>query len=223
MSSLPIKTMKAIIFDLDGTLINSIPAHQHITAKVAKEFDLELDESDFVKVNGRTTRAGIECIAKEKNLSLDIDAFMAVHKKALVNIFDEITIYPQVISTLQALKDMQSFKLAVATSSPKDYLDHALDKFELRQFFDCTSSSNDIKNAKPDPEIFLNSAEQLDLSPAECLVIEDAPQGVIAANRAGMTTIALLTTTAKEHFVGEAEPKVFVEEFKDLLNCELIK
>ncbi len=81
--------------------------------------------------------------------------------------------------------------MALASSSPPEFIDIFVDRFDLRKYFSFLISGEDIKHSKPDPEIFLMCAEKLNVAPEECIVIEDAISGIEAAKRAGMGCIAI--------------------------------
>ena len=208
-----------IIFDFDGVIIDSIPAHKKNLKKIAEKHNISFEKSDFDTFNGMSTKEGFRRLIKERKL----------HKKAFWlaldlkferrNIMKNIKVFPESKKCLLRLK--KKYPLAVATSSRRKYLQKNLERFDL-DYFDVHLSKNDVKHAKPDPSIFLRAAEKLGKKPQDCIVIEDALNGIIAAKRAGMKTIALLTTTKKSLFTREAKPDMFIRNL-DELNESLIK
>jgi HAD superfamily hydrolase (TIGR01509 family) len=105
----------------------------------------------------------------------------------------------------------EKYTLAVATSSNRKYLNKFLKQFSLEEFFSAQSTITDVRYGKPAPDIFLKAATRIRAKPEQCVVIEDSINGVIAAKRAGMKVIAVLSTTKKELFVGEAKPNAFIK------------
>ena len=99
---------------------------------------------------------------------------------------------------VEFLEEAQSLgiKLAVATAAPVANMEFVLDGLDLRRFFDAIMTAADVANGKPNPEVFLKSAERLGVEPKNCLVFEDAVNGFEAANRAGMKSIGIATVNS---------------------------
>jgi len=89
-------------------------------------------------------------------------------------------------------------KLAIATGSPKKFMDIVVDQLDIRSKFNVLQSSDEIKKGKPDPEIYLMTADKLLLSPKECIVLEDSTNGALSAKKAGCYTIAVYTDYTKD-------------------------
>jgi HAD superfamily hydrolase (TIGR01509 family) len=101
---------------------------------------------------------------------------------------------------------------AVATSAPLSNLDFILDNLNLRSYFHCLTNSSDVARAKPDPEIYLKTAEKLNVHPSDCVVFEDSVSGIMSAKNAGMKVIALLTTHSRDEL---PETKLYIKNFND--------
>jgi HAD superfamily hydrolase (TIGR01509 family) len=115
------------------------------------------------------------------------------------------------------------FKLAVGSSGPPENVRLTLEKLGRADRFDAMVTGADVTHGKPNPEVFLKAAERLGVPPAQCAVIEDAPQGIEAANAAGMTSIAILGTTTRDKL---AHAKLIVDGHHELTPAriaELIK
>lgn len=206
-------TFGAVIFDFDGTLIDSIPAHREAIRKVAAKHGLIITDEEFAKYNGMEAKEGFKHILEDLGVKLNLLPLLRERAGALAHIYGNVDIYPQ---TKACLKRLQHYPLAVATSSSKRYLTTLLKQFDIANSFQVTLSRDDIKEAKPNPEIFIKSAKALGERPESCVVIEDSINGIKAAKRAGMAAIALLTTTNKALFTGEAEPDLFINDLDDL-------
>ncbi len=205
--------IKAIIFDFDGVIIDSIPGHKLLLSKALGRFGIKLTEDDSHRLNGMKTRDAIMWLKDRKHLKISIFKLIKEKKKFMKEIYNYISLFPQVKSCLKRLK---KYELAVATSSGRKYLKKNLESFNINNFFKVKLSNNDVKNAKPSPEIFLKAAKELGVKPSECLVIEDAMNGIIAARKAGMKSVAILTTSPKKYFVKDARPDMFIKTLDEL-------
>ena len=96
-------------------------------------------------------------------------------------------------------------KTAIASSSPHNHIELILNRLNVRHYFDKIISGDDVKHGKPAPDIFLKAAELLGLNPKDCMVIEDAPTGVTASNRAEITVIAVPNEFTRKHSFDNAD------------------
>ncbi|HYE72195.1 MAG TPA: HAD family phosphatase, partial [Blastocatellia bacterium] len=186
---------RAVIWDLDGTLINSVEHHwqawRAVMAAENFEFSFEQFTSDFGKRNDEILRgyfgeqltpSEIERIALAKETQ---------YRQAVKTI--GLDLLPGARHWLEALKE-QGWLQALGTSAPRGNIDAIFEVLGIEQFFDAVVSSEEVKQGKPAPDVFLRAAEMLKVSPEVCIVVEDAPAGIEAARRAGMRNIGVLTT-----------------------------
>jgi len=188
---------KAIIFDMDGTIVQSTEADYLAWKMVFEEHERKLSFEDYGPLLGIRS---VEVARKE--LGLEGDAQQdALQKKLLY--FEEIIAeegikpVPYVEDLLKHLK-ASPVKLALATSSRRKKMELVMKKLNLLRYFEAIVSGEDVLHGKPAPDIFLIAAERLELKQEECIVIEDAAMGVKAAKNAGMKCIAITTTHTKE-------------------------
>jgi beta-phosphoglucomutase-like phosphatase (HAD superfamily) len=113
--------------------------------------------------------------------------------------------------------------MAVATAAPVAYMEFILDGLDLRRFFDAITTAADITRGKPDPEIFLSSAEKLNVAPASCIVFEDAFGGFEAAHRAGMKSVGIATVNPIEEILRLASVVEAHADFTTLKPEDLIE
>jgi sugar-phosphatase len=180
--------IKAIIFDLDGVIIDSNPAIVAFWDQWAKLFGFQLTQDMILEwVYGRKVTATIEGLfymASEEQQQAIKDAGYA---------FDA-AMHPTGIEGVQdfvlSLKTMD-FPRGVATSSHKERMEQMLQRIGLPNHFEYSITAHDVQKGKPDPEPYLKMAEKLNFTPGECLVFEDAISGVQSAIAAGMTCIGI--------------------------------
>jgi beta-phosphoglucomutase len=181
--------IRAVIFDLDGVIVDTEPLWFETYSRVCREYGFKFTEELDHLVKGRsnaslpiTTALGIP--EKQTEFSEKIG-------KIYRNLFDmKAKLMPGAFELLKKLK--KYYSIAIATSAKADRLEFNLDKFpQLRPLLSATVSVSEVKNGKPDPEIFLLTANKLDVEPRDCLVIEDSESGIAAAKAAGMKVIGL--------------------------------
>lgn len=188
--------MKAVIFDMDGVLLDSEPVHyeaaRQLLAAHGKEFTFDLHE----KFVGVTEQYFWEAIIKHFDLKEDWKELMKKKERLYQQLLGTKALaLPGVIELLQKLQHTQ---LAVASSSPREEVEMVLKKIKVHHFFDVIVSGDDVKLSKPNPEIYLLAATKLGITPQECIGIEDALHGVKAVKAAGMKCIGITTSFSQK-------------------------
>ncbi len=181
--------IKAVIFDLDGVLVDTEPLWYETFAKVSREFGFEYSDELHSLTTGRYD--GAKQIAKALGFAEKHLEFRDKSREIYKDLFKKrAKLIPGVVNVLNNLKG--KYKLAIATSAYKPRLEYNLDKFpELKEFFDITTHGEEVEKSKPAPDIFLFTAKKLKVKPKECVVVEDAKYGIEAAKAAGMKAIGL--------------------------------
>lgn len=213
----------AFIFDMDGTLVDNMHAHTEAWGKMLAENGIEMNAHDFlVKTAGRTNR---EILPKIFGAISDEKIVELGNRKE--SLYQELFLPNRkaVEGAIEFLEAAQTLgvKMAVATAAPVANVEYVLDGLGLRKFFGAVTTAADITNGKPDPEIFLKSAEKLNVEPQNCLVFEDAVGGFEAANRAGMKSIGIATVNSVEEILRLDSVVEAHADFTNLKPQELIE
>lgn len=184
----------AVIFDVDGVLIDSYQPHFRSWQQLFAEMDIEFSEDTFRSTFGRTNRDIFETLY-DGELSDERIRELGDRKEALYReqIRQDFPAMPGAVELLEALAG-KGYKLAVGSSGPPANIALTLEKMNWQQRIDAQVTADDVERGKPDPQVFQIAAQRLGVSPERCAVVEDAPQGIEAANRAGMTSIGLTGT-----------------------------
>lgn len=194
--------IKACIFDLDGVLVDTAQYHFLAWSRLARELGIEFTEADNERLKGVSRMRSLEIILELGGVSLSETekADLADKKNSwFVEYLGQMVpeeIFPGVKSLLKRLREM-GIKVAVASSSKN--AETVLGLLHIQDAFDTVVDGTMVKNAKPDPEIFLLAARNLEVDPAECIVFEDAAAGVEAALAAGMKCIGVGSPTQLGH------------------------
>lgn len=185
-------TTYAIIFDMDGVLIDTHQAHYESWLVMTEEAGLSFSYEDFRRTFGRTSREIIVHFWGETGLS---DADVARMDDAKEVAFRRIikADFPAMPHARELLKELHEagFAMAVGSSGPPENVQLVVDQFDARDLFGALVTATDVTEGKPDPQVFQIAAERLGVPPERCVVIEDAVHGVEAAHRAGMTAVGL--------------------------------
>ena len=207
---------KAVIFDLDGVICFTDKYHYRAWKALADRLGIYFDEKINDRLRGVSRMASLEKKKKksDKPYTQEEKEAFAEEKnnlyKELLKDMTEADLSEEVRATLEELRN-RGYKLSIGSSSKNTKF--ILGQLGLGDFFDAIADGTDITNSKPDPEVFLKSAEKLGIEPSQCAVVEDAKSGIEAAKAAGMTALALFGD-AKE--CGEEDYNL--AGFADLLN-----
>jgi len=192
--------LAALLFDLDGTLIDSMPHHHVAWQEWHRRRGLPFDEDGFFTATAGRANAEIMRTLVPGHTAEDYLA-MGDEKEAL---YREIATHAlEMIGGFDALRAAareRGLKLAICTASTPENMALAFGRFGLDAQMDTVVSPADGVRGKPHPDIFLEAAKRLGLAPADCIVFEDAPLGIEAAQRAGMHAVALTTSLPTEDF-----------------------
>ncbi len=183
--------IKAIIFDMDGTLIDSEPYYQKILLKCMQEQGVPVCAEDLLPLAGANSRVFSEFIDSRIEGIISRECFNKIeHDYYKANPIDFTKLlFPHVHKTLSCLKE-KGYRLVLASSSKKNEIENVLKQCQLTNYFEFFLSGDMFKESKPNPEIYLVCIDKLGLSAEECIAIEDSEYGIAAAKGAGLTCIA---------------------------------
>lgn len=203
----------AIIFDMDGVLVDSNPYHKIALNQFCAKYGYHLTEEGLRnKIYGRTNKEWITNLFGV--LPPEQLAQYGEEKEALYReLFDkDIQPVSGLIDFLRLL-DKHSIPRAIGTSAPRSNVDFTLLKTGIQNFFSIILDESHVTNGKPSPEIYLNVAKKLGLRPQRCVVFEDSLSGVISAKRAGTKVVGITTTHTAQEL---SETDFIINDFKNL-------
>ncbi len=205
---------KALIFDMDGTIVHNMPTHNLAWYDTLAESGIHIELDKFNRATtGKKTDEILRLMLGAQLSDSDV-AYWSDRKEALYRERFACCREP-LPGLLQILEHARSLGLpmAVATASTPVNIRFILDELDLRRYFKAVVSGNDVQHGKPHPEIFLKSARTLQVEPANCLVFEDALGGIEAARRAGMDAVMICTTIDAQEVAGYANVQHAVPDY----------
>lgn len=205
-------THPAVIFDMDGVLVDSYDAHFKSWVRLYGELGLPYTEAAFAADFGRTSRDILRRTLPgdlTDDRVRELDSLKEAYYRDILRA--DFTPMDGAVELLNALA-AAGLQLAVGSSGPPENVALVIDKLGATHFAAAVTGA-DVTRGKPDPQVFLIAAERLGVPPASCAVVEDAVHGVEAANRAGMTSIALTGTTTRDDL---SAANLVVDSLRDL-------
>ncbi len=197
---------KAVIFDMDGVIIDSEPIHYKANKRIYDKLGIKVSETEYQSFIG-LSNTNMWTILKEKHsLNESIEELKELQLKENLTylIHNQEEPIPGIESFLEVLKK-KDLKIALASSSPDEYIKKVLENLNLKDYFEVAISGELFKRGKPYPDIYLHTAKLLGVKPEECVVIEDSQNGVKAAKGAGMITIGFDNVNSGNQDLSEAD------------------
>lgn len=210
--------IKAVIFDLDGVIVTTDDCHYTAWKKMADDEGIYFDRKINERLRGVSRMQSLEIILEksDKPYTEQEKIALAAKKNAYyVDLIQKLTphdVLGGVTENLKTLKE-RGIKIAIGSSSKNTPI--ILNRIGLADYFDAVSDGNNIKNSKPDPEVFIKAAEMLNIAPENCMIVEDADAGIEAGKRAGMKTFALGKATGADFYAKSLENVDLAEIIKN--------
>lgn len=184
--------LKALIFDMDGVLVDSMPFHAAAWKKAFLDMGMEIQDRDIYAIEGSNPRNGLPLLirkARKAPEAYDFETITSIYRQEFKRVF-ELKAFDGMKECLEVLKTR--FLLSVVSGSDHLIVHGIVDQL-FPGIFDIVVTGDDIKNSKPHPDPFLKAVELLNVQPGECVVIENATMGVEAAKKAEIYCIGIPT------------------------------
>ncbi|MCU4176198.1 HAD family hydrolase [Carboxylicivirga sp. N1Y90] len=179
--------IKAIICDMDGTLVDTLPAHYEAWLKACAPYNVNFSMDYFQKLTGRPAVELAKDIISKYNLPIEAEELVRIKNAYVSEKLDKVEVIQSVFEVIQHFHG--KLPMTVGTGAREDMATGILEATKLRQYFDAVVTSDNVSNYKPHPETFLKGAAHVGVKPENCLVLEDGDLGIDAAKSAGMMVI----------------------------------
>lgn len=185
--------IKAVIFDMDGVLIEAKDWHYEALNKALQLFGMEISRYDhLVTYDGLPTKKKLEMLTRERGLPKGLHTFINDMKQQYTMEIVYAQCKPRFYHeyALSKLKS-EGYNMAVCSNSIRNTIEVMMQKASLEQYLDFYISNQDVKNGKPDPEMYIKAIQKLGLNPKECMIVEDNENGIKAARASGANVMVV--------------------------------
>ena len=191
--------LKAVLFDMDGVIVDTEPLHYKAYQKMFAKVGIEVSSEMYEGFTGQSTYGICKQLCSHFNLELEPQELVQIKRNYFTKLFfddDDLKLLDGVEKLINNYFD-HGLTLVMASSASMFTINNVMKRFKLDRFFSNKLSGADLKASKPHPEIFINAAKAADALPNECFVIEDSTNGIRAAHKAGIYCVAYKSEHSK--------------------------
>jgi pyrophosphatase PpaX len=214
--TLRLQGVKAILFDLDGTLVDSSQAIVRAVEEALESRGLKCDSVQVVKIIGLPLENIFGVLAPNLSEQKIWQLVNEYRKYYMAHHLENTTIHSSAQLVLRKLK-AKGFKLGIITAKYKEPVMDVLSHFDILELFDAVVTGYEVQKHKPAPDIVLEAAKRLGVDPKQCVVVGDSPVDVQAGKRAGAFTVALLSNTYERKPLEDTKPTIIIEKLQEIL------
>lgn len=209
---------------MDGVLVDSLPIHCQAEKETLASVGIIIEADEILeRFNGIHDNVWFKVLADENGIDINMDKLLNKKWKIVYeNIKKKSLTMPNGSLNLLASVFDKEYPIGLASGSPPHFIKYAINTLGIAKYFKSINSSEEVKRGKPYPDLFFLSAKNIERSPENCLVIEDARSGMIAANKAGMKCIGLVDDITGDYpadFLVDALTKVTPKTIQSLLKA----
>lgn len=215
--------VKAVIFDMDGVIIDSEPLHRYAYNKMFKDVNIEVSDTLYESFTGQSTINICKKLCDIFQLEETPEYLVSLKRKHYEYVFENDKDFGLIDGVLDLIKDYHSNGLALVlgSSASMSGIERIFKRFNLNKYFIAKLSGADLKASKPHPEIFIKAAKASGFKTSECIVIEDSTNGITAANEAGIFSVGFDSVHSKNQDYSKAN--LVVKDFKEIAFSKIVK
>lgn len=215
-----LKISRAVVFDMDGVLVDSEPLHVKSERMVCEALGLQVPLEEWKNFKGKTPASiGEYILRRYSNGNVSAEEFVRLKTQYYFEIAEkQIVLIPGSFSFLKQCRQYYQ-KVALATSATQEVQNYIFAKFNFWGIFDVILTGDEVKHGKPHPEIYATVAEKLSVPGSSCMAIEDSNNGVRSAREAGYYPVIGITTSFSREELWYSGADFVVESFEELCNC----
>lgn len=208
--------LKAVLFDMDGVIVDTEPLHRKAYFKMFDDLGIVVPEDLYTTFTGAATKKVCSILIEKYNLTNTVEELAAIKRKYFKHFFyhdEDFALLPGVENLIKNYFE-NGIKLVLASSASMVTINMVFEKFGLAKYFMGKISGDDLKESKPNPEIFLLAAEIAQEPKENCVVIEDSTNGILAAYAAGIFCVAYKSEHSVHQHYGKAN--LLISDFQDI-------
>jgi HAD superfamily hydrolase (TIGR01509 family) len=208
--------LKAVIFDMDGVIIDSEPLHYNAYHKMFNDINIEVSDQLYESFTGKSTINICKQLCDIFKLTEKPETLVSLKRKHFEYIFENDKSFNLIEGVLDLIKDYHAngLTLVLGSSASMAGIERVFNRFDLNKYFKVKLSGADLKASKPHPEIFIKSVEASNFKAEECIVIEDSTNGIEAANAAGVFSVGFDSVHSKNQDYSRAN--LVIKDFKEI-------
>ncbi|MFY0714027.1 HAD family phosphatase [Seonamhaeicola sp. NFXS20] len=208
--------LKAVIFDMDGVIIDSEPLHNKAYNDMFNHVGIEVSTELYESFTGQSTINICKRLCSHFNLKQSPETLVALKRKYYKHFFETNSNLTLIDGVLDLIKDYHSngLTLVLGSSAAMTSINQIFERFDLDKYFKAKLSGADLKQSKPHPEIFIKAAEASGFKREECMVIEDSTNGILAAHSAGIYCVGYDSFHSKNQDYSKAN--MVIKDFKEI-------
>lgn len=208
--------LKAVLFDMDGVIIDSEPIHYRLSKMYYSELGLDITDEEYYTFVGIGDKEIFTRLKEKYGLKQKVDEMVEAYQQRYIEHLQGLKDEKPIKGVDILIKDIykRGFHLALGSSATRRNIEAVLEYFKLREYFDEIVSGCEVERSKPSPDIYVRAAEKLGMDPSGCVVIEDSSNGVRAAKSAGMKCIGYKNHNSGEQDISPAD--IIIDSFEGL-------
>lgn len=208
--------LKAVIFDMDGVIIESEPLHHVAYHNMFKDVNIKVSTPLYESFTGKSTINVCKQICELYNLEETPEYLVSLKRKHFDYIFNNDTNFDLIDGVLDIIQEYHNngLTLVLASSATMSSIERIFNKFDLNPYFKAKLSGADLKQSKPHPEIFMNAVKETGYKTQECIVIEDSTSGITAAKGAGVFCVGFDSFHSKNQDYSKAD--LVIKKFEEI-------
>src|SRR5690554_1391121 len=215
--------LKAVLFDMDGVIVNTEPLHRKAYFKMFDEVNIDVDQSHYDSFTGQATLPICRTLCSHFKLSESQEQLVSIKRKHFKELFDTDSELSLIDGVEDLIKDYYENKLTLvlASSASMVNINRIFERFDLDKYFKAKISGADLKASKPHPEIFIKAASLAREPKSKCMVIEDSTNGIAAAKAAGIYCVGFKSPNSTNQDYTKAD--FVIEDFQEIKYNNLSK
>ena len=215
--------LKAVIFDMDGVIIDSEPLHHYAYHRMFKDVNIKVSDTQYESFTGQSTINICKKLCDLFQLEETPEYLVSLKRKHYEYIFENDKGFDLIDGVLDLIKDYHTngLTLVLGSSASMPGIERIFKRFDLNKYFIAKLSGANLKASKPHPEIFIKAAEVSGFKTSECIVIEDSTNGITAANGAGIFSVGFDSLHSKNQDYSKAN--LVIKDFKEIAFSKIVE